>query len=123
VGEARHTPGPWAWETPLGEHCPWVVQDGKQAYEWDPIATLGYYTEEGPPTGSEAFQRLQANAQLIATAPDMLEALIEVRAVLHQHYVDWDGEPEDAVPLQTARAQCDAVIAKALRARLSGPEQ
>ena len=43
---------------------------------------------------------------------ELVEALKEARAVLHQHYVDWDGDPEDAVPLQLARAKCDAVLAK-----------
>ncbi|MBB4797965.1 hypothetical protein HNP32_001689 [Brevundimonas bullata] len=50
---------------------------------------------------------------LTADAPDLLEALREARDALHQHYVDWDGEPEDAVSLQLARAKCDAAIAKA----------
>jgi len=40
-----------------------------------------------------------------------MAALTEARAALHQHYVDWDGEPEDAIPLQEARAQCDAALA------------
>lgn len=53
-------------------------------------------------------------ARLIAAAPEMAEALKEARAALHQHYVDWDGEPEDAVPLQLARAKCDAILSKAL---------
>lgn len=38
------------------------------------------------------------------------EALISAREALHQHYVDWDGEPEDAVPLQEARDECDRVL-------------
>lgn len=47
------------------------------------------------------------------------EALTEARAALHQHYVDWDGEPEDAVPLQLARAKCDAALAPARSAPVS----
>lgn len=54
-----------------------------------------------------------ADARLIAAAPDLLEALQEARDALHQHYVDWDGEPEDAVPLQLAIAKCDEAIARA----------
>lgn len=46
-----------------------------------------------------------------APVEELLSALTEARAALHQHYVDWDGEPEDAVPLQLARAKCDAAIA------------
>ncbi len=37
-------------------------------------------------------------------------ALAEAREALHFHYVEWDGEPEDAVPLQLARAKCDQTI-------------
>jgi hypothetical protein len=54
------------------------------------------------------------NARAMDEAADALEAmkeaLVEARAALHQHYVDWDGEPEDAVPLQLARAKIDATL-------------
>ena len=71
----EHTPGPWAWETPMGENCPWIVQAGKEAFEWEPIATLGDCLEDGPSRRSKAFRRIQADARLIAAAPDLLEAL------------------------------------------------
>lgn len=38
------------------------------------------------------------------------EALERARAALHDHYVEWDGEPEDAVPLQLARLECDQAL-------------
>ena len=40
-----------------------------------------------------------------------VDALISAREALHHHYVEWDGEPEDAVPLQEARSECDRVLA------------
>lgn len=43
----------------------------------------------------------------------LVEALREARGALHHHFVEWDGEPEDAVPLQLARSQCDAALAAA----------
>lgn len=43
---------------------------------------------------------------------EAMEVLGKARAALHQHYVDWDGEPEDAVPLQLARSECDRILAK-----------
>jgi hypothetical protein len=46
---------------------------------------------------------LEDNAQLRA-------ALREARDALHQHYVNWDGEPEDAFQLQLARAKCNAAL-------------
>lgn len=59
----------------------------------------------------------EANARLFAAAPRLLRALKEARKALHQHYVDWDGEPEDAVTLQLARDKCDAAIARATEAQ------
>ena len=50
-------------------------------------------------------------------ADKLAEALREARAALHQHYVDWDGEPEDAVPLQLARAKCDQALREYERTR------
>lgn len=59
----------------------------------------GYYTN---PDGPDA----------VAVIDELVEALEAAREALHRHYVDWDGEPEDAIPLQLARAKCDAVLAK-----------
>ena len=53
------------------------------------------------------------DALIARAAPELLAALEDARAALHFHYVEWDGEPEDAVPLQLARAKCAAAIAKA----------
>ena len=90
---------------------PWVVtSDGhyvSPAADLTKIVALVFR----PDTDSETERH--DNARLIAAAPDLLEALCEARDALQQHYVDWDGEPEDAVPLQLARAKCDAAIAKA----------
>lgn len=62
------TGGDWAMETPMGEHCPWIVPGGKEAFEWEPIATLGDCTESGPSTRTKAFKEIQANARLIVAA-------------------------------------------------------
>jgi hypothetical protein len=55
----------------------------------------------------EIADTLESQASLLLA---MKEALVEARAALHQHYVDWDGEPEDAVSLQLARAKIDATL-------------
>ncbi|WP_436357357.1 hypothetical protein [Brevundimonas sp. CEF1] len=94
-----HTKGPWV-----------VTSDGhyvSPAADLTKIVALVFR----PDTDSETERH--DNAYLMAAAPDLLEALREARDALHQHYVDWDGEPEDAVPLQLARAKCEAAIAKA----------
>jgi len=43
---------------------------------------------------------------------ELVEAVQAARDALHFHYVEWDGEPEDAVPLQLARSKCDATLAR-----------
>lgn len=65
-----------------------------------------------------AAARNVLNASASQPTPDpllvqALEALREAREALHFHYVEWDGEPEDAVPLQLARSKCDAILAQA----------
>lgn len=70
---SKHTPGPWelnsfAVEAPL---------DGGTE-----VVAHVYNDREAPPTGSA-----RANARLIASAPDLLEALVLARATLfHAHF-------------------------------------
>lgn len=60
----------------------------------------------------EAYKNVPTNPVPPADLVELVEALREAREALHFHYVEWDGEPEDAVPLQLARAKCDAALAK-----------
>ena len=62
-----HTPGPWAFETPMGDEFPWIVQDGLQAHEWEPIATVGNGDEDLPPQGKQQ-RTVTANAARIVSA-------------------------------------------------------
>jgi hypothetical protein len=41
-----------------------------------------------------------------------VKAVKSARNALHEHYTNWDGEPEDAVPLQNARSKCDTFLAR-----------
>ena len=52
---------------------------------------------------------LETSRKLLKEAEEVVG---DARGALHQHYVDWDGEPEDAVPLQLARSRCDAFLQK-----------
>ena len=68
-----NTPGPWAADGELrqsktGKHkCIWQInKDGSLAHT-EPIATVWYYLHPG-----------DANARLIAAAPEMLEALEQI---------------------------------------------
>jgi len=55
----KHTPGPWNIETPM-EHEFWIVQSGKETYEWFPIATCPLPDED---------MHLIASAQSISQRP------------------------------------------------------
>lgn len=56
---------------------------------------------------------LQADlATLRAKGDALAEAVQAARDALHFHYVEWDGEPEDAVPLQLARSKCDEALSQ-----------
>ena len=113
MGEKQgHTPGPW-----MAQHTGFYWQVGS-AEGTVADACPSQFIDGG--TIETPSPREKANARLIAAAPDLLAALIEARDALHQHYVDWDGEPEDAVPLQLARSKCDAAISRAtMRSRAS----
>jgi hypothetical protein len=79
---SKYTPGPWHYD---GDK---EIREGKTH-----IATIGYaYTSEGEP---------EANARLIAAAPELLAALIALDAA-HNHET-----------LCRAKEQARAVIAKA----------
>lgn len=98
----EHTPGPWEFDRDW-HRIPSITANG---------LLIASVPKKGLPNRGSHTAEQAANARLITAAPDLLEALVEARAALHQHYIDWDGEPEDAVPLQLARSKCDAAIAR-----------
>ena len=67
---AKHTPGPWTIEDPMGPETPWIVEAGKPTYEWRCIAIL----ETDGFTKAEA----RANHRLLVAAPTMKDALLRV---------------------------------------------
>ena len=66
----KHTAGPWTVEDPMeGEW--WIVQANLASYQWRTIASVPQGDlEEGFPQ-----EVVEANARLIAAAPQLLEAL------------------------------------------------
>lgn len=69
-GSARHTPGPWVHATDIGQVGSVEYADG----------TVIAQAQQLP--GDFGGKQRNANARLIAAAPDMLEALIDCRRAL-----------------------------------------
>lgn len=83
---AKHTPGPWSVHAdPDNPGCCTIYPD-----HGHPIGDCGAYFDPG-------------NARLIAAAPDLLEALEELRGAV----IDLDQDEEGSVNL------CEAAIRKA----------
>ena len=79
---AKHTPGPWAVEGPMGEDHPWIVEAGRPTYEWRCIASVTADGDEiGPLEG-------MANARLIAAAPDLLKVCKAAKKFLESDLVE-----------------------------------
>lgn len=73
---ARHTPGPWTVEDPMGPEIISIVANGDaEAYDWKHVAQLA-----GRPEDDDDIPTLQAeaNARLIAAAPDYDAAAREI---------------------------------------------
>ncbi|MCK5750298.1 MAG: hypothetical protein KAH44_29035 [Oricola sp.] len=107
--ETKHTPGPWRVEDPFGDYLSIVV--GDETFDWRFVAHVHTDIEKGPAPKPIGKKRMEANAYLIAAAPDMLAALkawvAMARDALDQYGVD-------AHPTELARLeQAEAAIAKA----------
>lgn len=106
----KHTPGPWAYEDPMGPDILSIVANpDAEPAEWVHIAQIG--------TGDSdvaSFAENVANAHLIAAAPDLLAAcqalvaLAEANLCKPAHPTEgWDAY----VPTEVTQAR--AAIAKA----------
>lgn len=97
---SAHTPGPWTVERPMDFELS-IVEAGKQTYEWKFIASIPLRDFDMPEMDFHRAQA-QANARLIAAAPDLLAAC---RALLGAVNVD--------TPIQQCHALALEAIAKA----------
>ncbi len=68
---AQHTPGPWSVEDPMESELS-IVEANKPTHEWKFIATI--YLRQGKDPDEFPHAISEANARLIAAAPDLLEA-------------------------------------------------
>ena len=91
--ETKHTPGPWFMET-------WSKFNGEQVTQVSAFSEYGNRTMQAIVNSGNS----EANARLIAAAPDLLEALKEIVSA-----ADGDGWNQLDAGLRKARA----AIAKA----------
>jgi len=68
-----HTPGPWAVENPMDFELS-IVEANKPTHEWKFIASIPTSPEFDFPRSTA-----EANARLIAAAPDLLALCLEMR--------------------------------------------
>lgn len=120
AGRTAHTPGPWTVEDPLGPEALWIVEAGKQTYEWRCTAMVCQddptNDEDRDPVAPITEAEQIANARLIAAAPDLVKAL-EAILTANDEFVaglrqDWEGDP-----LQDACNAARAALAAAKGAK------
>lgn len=70
---AKHTEGPWTVEQPMDFEFTVVEDNGKDPADWRFIASCCFSDPDDPNPISRA--QVEANAHLIAAAPELLEAL------------------------------------------------
>lgn len=79
MSAAKHTPGPWGYEDPMGPDILTIVANPSDpVYEWVWVAQIGTAViedDDGKVIDQRPFWEHEANARLMAAAPEMLEAL------------------------------------------------
>lgn len=101
----RHTPGPWGWQD--GFSTTWVIRAMEAQY---PLFTrsMEIIAEiPRPDNDKRSFEETDANARLIAAAPELLEALRDTLAIAS---IKWGNLDPDA---NTIMDKARAAIAKA----------
>lgn len=84
-----HTPGPFDVESPMDDEL-WIVEAGKESYEWRVIASLPFPDERGDIPRSQVI----ANARLFAASDSMLNALTGLTGILATAESNASGNPE-----------------------------
>lgn len=100
MSDTKFTPGPW-YISVDARNCPSVRTKGGYVAFAPSIANYG-----DPLRYMDEASEIQANARLIAAAPDMYEALIDIARYLGNRPFKSDGE-------ELIIYRCKATIAKA----------
>ena len=78
----KHTEGPWEHSAPMGE--------GDHAILSDKVTSYGNFYVATIPNGNH--EQAEANAKLIAAAPDLLAAAVDLLAMLNIAFERCDGD-------------------------------
>jgi hypothetical protein len=110
----HHTPGPWAHETALN-----MGYDTPVPYE-KITCPQGGYLAKAVNNGRVSDEETKANARLIASAPELLEALEAAYEELegYAELLQEQGHTEDADAVEAVWRKARAAIAKARGAQL-----
>ena len=104
----KHTPGPWY----ISKKMLTAINNSLDDQLYKHIAMVNYY-HSGDPTTDVSGEEHQANVNLIATAPELLETLIEVTdklmALIGNEFDGTKYFDENLIPVINARK----IIAKA----------
>ena len=111
----KHTPAPWVVDedpTQDGDHLTMITTPGKAGFMGTWIAgCIHNWNDAAKDERRISWAEAEANARLIAAAPELLTELIALRRRFHSCCAAQGSSPE-YVALSTPGA--DAVIAKAL---------
>lgn len=118
---AKHTPGPWeaVYNEDFGGFSIWMTAT-RGSYEPQRRAYLGdgmwSHYDDGPlpPAIQKQFDELQANARLIAAAPDLYEAAKAVVIAVDNHHPKFAAGPytltaDEIAALRAAIAAAEGV--------------
>lgn len=108
LADAAAEAEPVAW---MYEHEEW----GKTIHQ--ERAAVGPRIADGELSGwteTPLYAARPVQSDLVEASPALLDlataSLIEARNALKQHWLDWDGEPEDGWALRLAWAKCDQTL-------------
>jgi hypothetical protein len=113
MGEAKHTPGPWEAEKRAGDEWWFGGRDGMEIVVRPPSEKFGAVCVIG---ASSAETENDANARLIAAAPELLEALKAFMALDRSFSTVCDAHLKEMAakgPMARAVQLARAAIAKA----------
>jgi len=83
---AKHTPTPWCVEDPMGPDQLWLVEAGKQTYEWRCIAIVAsddpINDEDRDSVEPISMAEMEANAAFIVKACNNHDALVDALRTL-----------------------------------------